>query len=149
MSEQGVTYTQIDVDCGGWECSGCKGIWSLSDGTPKENDMSFCPFCGKPIVGVKAWADPEDDQLSRTITAFDEDGNECEYLFVDSFELGGKTYAVLVRNLTCTEDEYDPFLMRIELDANNEEWFAELDDDERAAAEAEWARLCEEEEGLV
>ena len=86
------------------------------------------------------------------ITTFDEDGNECEYLFVDSFEVGGNTYVVLADVVECDEDEYDldgeldGFLMRLEQDANNEEWFAELDDDERAAAEAEWARICEQDD---
>jgi len=35
-------------DLGVWE-SGCGNTWFLEEATPKENDMNFCPFCGKPL----------------------------------------------------------------------------------------------------
>jgi hypothetical protein len=37
----------------------CGGTWCLMDGTPPENSMKYCPYCGKLI----AWGDhePEDD----------------------------------------------------------------------------------------
>lgn len=39
------------------ECGG--GEWILDEGTPKSNDMSFCCFCGHPLVEVPFV--PEDD----------------------------------------------------------------------------------------
>lgn len=35
-------------DDGNWN-TGCGDIFILLAGTPKENKMSFCPFCGKEI----------------------------------------------------------------------------------------------------
>ena len=29
--------------------TGCNDIWLLIEGTPTENGMKFCAFCGKPI----------------------------------------------------------------------------------------------------
>ena len=29
--------------------TGCNALWLLVDGTPTENGMKFCAFCGKPI----------------------------------------------------------------------------------------------------
>ena len=29
-----------------WVCSVCGEPWTLIDGTPKENNMNFCPNCG-------------------------------------------------------------------------------------------------------
>lgn len=28
----------------------CGAVWSFFDGTPKENGMNFCPFCGKKLI---------------------------------------------------------------------------------------------------
>lgn len=35
-----------DSDC--WETN-CGNAWQLNEGTPTENHMKFCPFCGKPL----------------------------------------------------------------------------------------------------
>jgi len=35
-----------DQDC--WETS-CDNAYSIIDGTPKENGMKFCTYCGKPL----------------------------------------------------------------------------------------------------
>ena len=32
----------------GWE-TGCGHRFEINDGTPFENDMRYCPFCGNPI----------------------------------------------------------------------------------------------------
>ena len=32
----------------GWE-TGCGHRFEINDGTPFENDMRYCPFCGSPI----------------------------------------------------------------------------------------------------
>lgn len=29
-----------------WECSNCGQLWTLYDGTPKQNNMNHCPACG-------------------------------------------------------------------------------------------------------
>ena len=44
-------YKLIDIDANAWECQNCKCAWCLLDGTPRENRMRFCPFCGAKIVG--------------------------------------------------------------------------------------------------
>ena len=44
------TWTHTDYcfeDC--WETS-CGNVWCLIEGTPTENGMQFCPYCGKPLV---------------------------------------------------------------------------------------------------
>jgi len=41
------TWTQ-DID-GNWETS-CDEVYCIADGTPAENRMKFCTYCGAPIV---------------------------------------------------------------------------------------------------
>ena len=72
------------------------------------------------------------------ITLIDEDGQESEFLLVDSLELGGKKYAAIV--------PMEAVWMRIDLDEDGNEVFAPLTDDESEAAEAEWARICEQDD---
>lgn len=33
-----------------WWTTECNGFFELNDGTPEDNDMRFCPFCGKSLV---------------------------------------------------------------------------------------------------
>lgn len=42
-------YTLIDDDINTWECSNCKNWWQLTYGTPKDNKMEYCPYCGSKI----------------------------------------------------------------------------------------------------
>ena len=35
-----------DYEEGTWECSNCGLLWMLNDGTPEENNMNFCTYCG-------------------------------------------------------------------------------------------------------
>ena len=35
-------------DDGYWETE-CGGMFALIEGTPRENDMNFCCYCGKPL----------------------------------------------------------------------------------------------------
>jgi predicted RNA-binding Zn-ribbon protein involved in translation (DUF1610 family) len=42
-------YTLIDDDCNVWQCSNCGMEWILENGSPKENEMKFCPKCGFEI----------------------------------------------------------------------------------------------------
>ncbi len=37
-------WIKFDEDT--WECSNCGQLWTLVDGTPKENNMNYCPACG-------------------------------------------------------------------------------------------------------
>ena len=36
-----------------WVCSVCGEPWTLIDGTPKENNMNFCPNCGAKMTEVQ------------------------------------------------------------------------------------------------
>lgn len=38
-----------DEDANSWECSECGGLLLINDGTPLENDWSFCPYCGSKL----------------------------------------------------------------------------------------------------
>ena len=40
-----------DEDFNGWYCTNCDNPWHLDDGTPQENNMHFCPFCGADMRG--------------------------------------------------------------------------------------------------
>lgn len=46
------TWAQAEADSDCWETT-CKNAWCLTDGTPKENKIAFCNFCGKPVEEVK------------------------------------------------------------------------------------------------
>lgn len=41
----------IEFDEDSWECSNCGQLWTLNDGTPKENNMNYCPNCGAEMRG--------------------------------------------------------------------------------------------------
>ena len=45
------------VDIGGGDyiyvCSVCKQKWTLNDGTPKRNNMHYCPNCGAKLEEAK------------------------------------------------------------------------------------------------
>jgi hypothetical protein len=41
-------WTRIDTDFNYWRSS-CGEEWALDDGTPTENKMRFCHYCGKPL----------------------------------------------------------------------------------------------------
>lgn len=42
------TWTRDNPDSDIWLTS-CGSAWCLNEGTPKENRMKFCPFCGREI----------------------------------------------------------------------------------------------------
>jgi rubrerythrin len=46
-------YTLVDDNTNTWECSVCREWWWLLEGTPKNNNMNYCPICGAKIVGEK------------------------------------------------------------------------------------------------
>ena len=35
-----------------WETE-CDNAFNLIDGTPSENGMKFCPYCGKKLIEIK------------------------------------------------------------------------------------------------
>ncbi len=44
------TYRLADDDANAWECSACGELWCLDTGTPRENNMHYCPYCGRRIT---------------------------------------------------------------------------------------------------
>ena len=36
-----------------WKCSKCDLVWQFGDGNPKDNNMNYCPQCGRRISDVK------------------------------------------------------------------------------------------------
>ena len=44
-------YDDSDFDYSCWEGS-CGAAWYLEEGTPKENNMDYCPECGGDLVEV-------------------------------------------------------------------------------------------------
>lgn len=51
MSNKPTCVWAEDGEDGPWGSS-CGHYWQFTDGTPTENDMKFCPFCGKPLEQV-------------------------------------------------------------------------------------------------
>lgn len=49
-SEETCTYTR-DKETNAWECSECGLTWVFTEDytTPEENDMHYCPKCGRKI----------------------------------------------------------------------------------------------------
>ena len=43
----------IDDDKGLWQCSKCGAEWVLEAGTPADNEMNYCPACGRRLEGMK------------------------------------------------------------------------------------------------
>lgn len=43
-------YKQV-YDYEYWECSNCGEPWTTIEGTPKDNNMKFCPNCGADMRG--------------------------------------------------------------------------------------------------
>ena len=45
------TWTRPDSDHmpDTWEAS-CGAMWTFTEGGPKDNDMHFCPKCGRPAI---------------------------------------------------------------------------------------------------
>lgn len=50
VNEETCTYKQTDIDYNSWSCSKCKCDWCLEDGTPKDNNLNYCPECGARIT---------------------------------------------------------------------------------------------------
>jgi hypothetical protein len=44
-------WSQDDLD-GDWFVTDCGNDFILNDGTPEENKMKFCCYCGKPLKQI-------------------------------------------------------------------------------------------------
>ena len=44
-------YGEDDYDDSTYYCSACGEPWTLIAGTPQENNMRYCPFCGAKMDG--------------------------------------------------------------------------------------------------
>ncbi|KKN21679.1 hypothetical protein LCGC14_0923070 [marine sediment metagenome] len=44
-SNENEDYNTWQTDCG--------NLWQIIDGTPKDNKMRFCPYCGRPIMELE------------------------------------------------------------------------------------------------
>jgi hypothetical protein len=44
-------WAQEDESSDAWD-TGCGRTFLINDGTPSENDMCYCCFCGKTLIGV-------------------------------------------------------------------------------------------------
>jgi hypothetical protein len=56
------TWTQPnDEDSNNWESS-CGDMFFFDEGTPEENGIKFCPFCGHPITQKLYEPEPDEDE---------------------------------------------------------------------------------------
>lgn len=68
-SQQSANATENQNVCGwqrdedGNDQTDCGGTWCLNDGTPPENGMKFCPYCGKLIAWCSYQEDDDEDYL--------------------------------------------------------------------------------------
>ena len=58
--EEAVCNWHQDDDDGTW-ATDCGGIFVIIEGTPSDNKMKFCAYCGKPLV-EHPFVDSEDEQ---------------------------------------------------------------------------------------
>lgn len=42
-----------DDDANTWQCPDCDLLWQLTTGRPLENNMNYCPQCGKKMNNTK------------------------------------------------------------------------------------------------
>ena len=47
-----VQKNYYDTDWNVYECNQCGEPWQLEAGTPKDNNMNYCPHCGADMRGV-------------------------------------------------------------------------------------------------
>ena len=52
-------WAQDDEGSEVWHPSCGRGMFSLTEGGPKDNGMKFCCYCGKPLV-ESPWTEPAD-----------------------------------------------------------------------------------------
>lgn len=79
------TYTLTEEDSNTWRCSKCGLMWNLETGGPVENEMNFCPHCGRKITCVKSHG--EQKALGAEYDADDPHCRECKCPECDYFYL--------------------------------------------------------------
>lgn len=55
-------WAQADFETDAWETT-CGGVFRLDDGTPSDNQMRWCCYCGKSLQ-ESPWADPDSESES-------------------------------------------------------------------------------------
>src|SRR5665648_954627 len=58
-SEQKETCEWEEDDSGTWSCSKCEASWEFNNGDPNDNDMYYCPKCGRKIIKVSGYEEIE------------------------------------------------------------------------------------------
>lgn len=58
-SEQKETCEWEEDDSGTWSCSKCGASWEFNNGGPADNDMHYCPKCGRGIIKVSGHEEDE------------------------------------------------------------------------------------------
>ena len=67
---EGATIFKYDKADGYWECQKCELTWVFTDGDPSENEMVYCPKCGRKIMECVDYVEPWDED--------EEDGETCQ-----------------------------------------------------------------------
>jgi hypothetical protein len=78
--DNGCIWKQEDIDGSTWHCSECGECWTLEADNPFDNDMKFCPGCGKPIHSItfREFDEGEDAEIIDKIVTRDEYGQRLE-----------------------------------------------------------------------
>lgn len=56
-------WSRSDPDADLWEGS-CGVSWCLTEGTPTENEVKFCPNCGRPVEQLQDEPEETDDEVT-------------------------------------------------------------------------------------
>ena len=70
MKIEGVKETCVWKECWAfyydddtvWECSACDVMWTVRDGNPKEEEIFYCPKCGRFIEEYVKLAESEGEE---------------------------------------------------------------------------------------
>lgn len=54
------TCEWVEDDSGTWSCSKCEASWEFNNGGPSDNDMHYCPKCGREIATINKFEGEED-----------------------------------------------------------------------------------------
>ena len=52
MADVGETCEWKEDEDDIWQCSNCTMAWVFDDGDPKENNVNYCPQCGRKIANI-------------------------------------------------------------------------------------------------